>query len=752
MEMRRKGDIPAARIVVFIFICVLAAGIVGFFPFFLTKTIDNETHSYLSEISEKNANLIGHEISSQMTLIEKMVESADVDELPDLEATMKSIYHDGSTGTYTRYGLSLPDGTTYTSDKGYIDLPYSKYVDMTFESKTHNICKVSADESIDGAEMFAIHYPIIKDDEVVAVFFLSVNSEALKEHLSSSSFSGQEFMAIVDHEGETMLYGKNNMFSETSINADNYIDEIAQNLEDGEKAKENIKSDIALGNSGILDITYNEEGYYIYYSPLNFNNWYLFSCIPKDAVTSTRNTIIAYVTLACVFIVIAFFMFALYVMLAEREKRRQFNKILHKDSLTGGLSYAKFCVEVKNDLFRRRAHYAFIVMDIDNFKHINNVYGYEFGNKTIRYLHTLWLDMLEEGEYVARNSAEKYVVLLKYDDKDALIARLEAFAQRCTKFYDNNMSDYMLTPSLGVYFIPKGEKNIQNMQTRAAMARATIKGSYSEHVAVYNEKIQKEQSEKKSLEDELERALENGRLRVYFQPQFDTFTKEIRGAEALVRWIRADGSYASPNEFISLAEERGIIRELDKYVYRHVCEYQVDWEKSGLEPIDFSVNFSQNSISDVDFASQCKNWAISKNANIDHLQIEVTETALFKGRESIADVLENLRYYGFKILMDDFGTGYSSLMSLKDMPIDFLKLDKTFIDEYDTSRGRIIFECVIDIAKKLNITLIAEGVEKEEQYEYLKRFEVDMVQGFLFSKPLPYEDLKKLFKNNRHKD
>ncbi|MCR4595061.1 MAG: GGDEF domain-containing protein [Clostridiales bacterium] len=741
--MKLKSEIPVSRLVIFIILCIVAIAIVGFFPFFLTNTIDKETQSYLSEISTKNAALIGHEVSSQQTLIEKMVASADIDTLPDLEATMNSIYHEGTTGMYKRYGIALPDGTAYTSDQGYIKMPSTEYIDKCFETKTYYICKVGGEDSIDGDEMFAIHYPIMEGDKPLAVFFISLRAEDLKAYLSTDSFNGQEFFAVVDKSGEIILNGQNNIFEGENATPTNYIDRITSDLDRDDTTKADIKKDLRSGNDGVLEVNFRYKDYYIYYSPLNFNDWYLFSCVPKDVVTLTRNSIIAYVTIASILIVITFLAFALYVMLAEKDKRRQLNKILHKDSLTGGLSYAKFCVDVKNSLVKKTGHYAFIVMDIDDFKHINNKYGYEFGNKTIRYLHTLWLDMLEDGEAVARNSAEKFCVLLKYEDQDKLLERLNDFAKRCTKFYDNTMADYVLTPSLGVYFIPKGERNIQNMQTRAVMARATIKGNHSVRVAVYNEDIQKEQSEKRSLEDELERALENGRLSIYFQPQFDTMTMELCGAEALLRWIREDGSYASPDDFISLAEERGIIRAIDKYVYTHVCEYQLDWEQSGLKPIDFSVNISQNTLSDVDFARRCSDFAISKNANIDHIQLEITETALFKGRESLVDILTALRGYGFKILMDDFGTGYSSLMSLKDIPIDFLKLDKAFIDEYDNPRGRVIFESVIDIAKKLGITLVAEGVEKNEQLEYLRKFSVDMVQGFLFSKPMTFENLKK---------
>ncbi len=741
--MKLKSEVPVSRLVIFIFLCLIVIAVVGSFPFFLANTIDKETQSYLSEISFKNAALIGHEISSQQTLIEKMAASADIDKLPDLEATMKSIYHEGSTGMYKRYGVALPDGKAYTSDQGYITMPSTKFIDKCFESRTYYICKVEGESSIDGDEMFAIHYPLMKDYEPVAVFFISVRSEDLKAYLSTDSFNGQEFFAVVEKSGEIVLTGRNNILGGNVSVHTNYIDLITADLDPDDTTNADIKKDLRTGSDGVFEVNFKNRNYYIYYSPLNFNDWYLFSCVPKDVVTLTRNSIIVYVGLASLFIVMTFFMFALYVMLAEKDKRRQLNKILHKDSLTGGLSYAKFCLDVKNSLLKRHGHYAFVAMDIDDFKHINNKYGYEFGNKTIRYLHTLWLDMIEDGEAVARNSAEKFVGLLKYDERDELLQRLDDFAKRCTKFYDNTMADYVLTPSLGVYFIPKGEKNIQDMQTKAVMARATIKGNHSVRVAVYNDQIQKEQSEKRSLENELERALENGRLRIYFQPQFDTMTGEILGAEALLRWIRDDGSYASPDDFISLAEERGIIRAIDKYVYTHVCEYQVDWEQSGLKPIDFSVNISQNTLSDVDFARRCRDFAISKNANINHIQLEITETALFKGRESLVDILTALRQGGFKILMDDFGTGYSSLMSLKDVPIDFLKLDKTFIDEYDSPRGRVIFESVIEITKKLGITLVAEGVEKPEQLEYLKKFSVDMVQGFLFSKPITFEDLKK---------
>ena len=428
------------------------------------------------------------------------------------------------------------------------------------------------------------------------------------------------------------------------------------------------------------------------------------------------------------------------VVSAERRKKAELDKVLYTDSLTGGSSYAKFCVDVKKELVKGKKA-AYIVMDLDNFKLINDYYSYEQGNNTIKFIYSTWESILNENEYVGRIAADRFAVFMFCNNENELRKRLDEFCQKCVMLENPTMADYILTPSIGVYLIEEKNTNIQQMQNSAVMAKSLIKGDSDSLISIYNEALKKQLTQRKLFADELVHAIENNELSIVFQPQFSTKDDKLCGAETLIRWIKPDGTTVPPSDFIPLAEERGFIKDIDRIVFRKACEMQVEMNKKGLKPIDISINVSQQSLYDSKFTEKYLEIVKDTGADISRLQLEITETTLFENNKVFIRLLRKLHKSGFKILMDDFGTGYSSLMLLKSMPVDFLKLDKTFIDDYNHPRGRFIIESIITMAKQLGMTLIAEGVETEEQYAYVKEQGCHIVQGYYLSRPIGFDDL-----------
>jgi EAL domain-containing protein (putative c-di-GMP-specific phosphodiesterase class I) len=313
----------------------------------------------------------------------------------------------------------------------------------------------------------------------------------------------------------------------------------------------------------------------------------------------------------------------------------------------------------------------------------------------------------------------------------------------CKNHNNKNLGSYIIVPSIGVYLITEKNVNIQQMQNSAVMAKALVKGDHENMIAVYNSNMRKEMSDRKVLEDELEHAIANKAFSLVFQPQFKTASKKLSGVEALIRWQKEDGSFVPPAEFIPIAEDRGFIKDLDRLVFEMACDAQKEFEKNG-HTIDISVNVSQQTLYDLDFYDKYMDIVRDKDVDVSHIHIEITESTLFENHKMFIKLIRRLKKTGFKILMDDFGTGYSSIMLLKSMPIDFLKLDKSFVDDYNDPRGRSIIECIITMAKKLGIVLIAEGVETEEQYLYIKEQGCEITQGYYFSKPVSLNEVEKL--------
>lgn len=741
-----------------VLLCLLSAAVLIFFPLFLTERLDTVTDRTLTETSKKNAALIGYQLKSQCDTVEKFAEEIDTNLVKtDMKTAVERLRGIDVTGALMRYGFaSLDRQCYYISEDGtgtYSTIPESNHLKDAVDAGGITVYRLNQNQSVDKKDaVFIIQIPVIKDGTALGIFYFTYSIDGIRQLLSSSAFNGQEHFAIVGNDGEIIASSVFDMFDKKNIK--NVFDAVSENSKNGQKVYGKITDDMQKRQSGIIRAKniYKNSDYYIYYSPLDFNDWYIVSYVPQNIVNSSRNTVLVYIFLMCFFLIAVFILFGFYIATEENQKKKEIDQMLYTDSITGGASYAKFCVDAKNILRKSKENFAFIIMDIDSFKLFNDYYGYEQGNKTLRFIYSLWKEILSDSDAVCRIAADRFAVLMRCNSKEAAEKTVSEFSRRCHKYYGSASSDCILTLSIGIYLVKKGENDLQSMQTKAVMAKSLVKGHREKVFAFYNEEIKQTLSERKTLEDELELAIENKTLKIYFQPQVDAVTQKVCGAEALVRWQRANGEFVPPEEFVSLAEERDLIKSLDRLIFEEVCKYQAKWQSLALPPIDFSVNLSQKSLSADKINEKCAEAVKSSGADINRIHLEITETTIFKNTRLFIKILRKLRKSGFKILLDDFGTGYSSLTLLKSMPIDILKLDKSFIDNYGDKRGEAVIECIIEMTKRLNIAVIAEGVETEGQYRYLCELKCNTIQGYLFGKPMTFEELQKtvLKQNSNH--
>lgn len=320
----------------------------------------------------------------------------------------------------------------------------------------------------------------------------------------------------------------------------------------------------------------------------------------------------------------------------------------------------------------------------------------------------------------------------------------------CDKVNSYNQSGthtYYLPLDCGIYIVPDGSIDIVNIRDRANTARKNNKNLSGRHMCscvFYDDLDRVQMLKEKKMENSMEQALENGEFIVYLQPKINLEKSEIVGAEALVRWKTKQDGLISPGEFIPFFEKNGFIVKLDLYVFNCVCCLLQNWENRGIKPIPISVNLSRNHLFDPQFLEKYE--AIQKAYGIDSslLEFELTETVVFENLELLKNVIERIHAAGFQCSMDDFGSGYSSLNVLKEIPVDILKLDGVFFDKEGDPRGNDVVESAIELARKLGMKTVAEGVETFAQVEFLRNAACDMVQGYVFSKPLSIENFEVL--------
>lgn len=734
---------PFIRYIILSVLCLCALVVLIVAPMFMTRVMDEQNQKILVEISKKNAESIGFKFQEQASFVVSVANSIPESARNNPKAAVKSIEDIPSNIAYKRFGVALLDGTCYTSDNKSLTLAHTDYINECVNSGTLTVRRLNTDESIDSDAMFIMHYPLYANGGISSVLFFSFTVDEIRQNFTIGSFDNSEFFYIIDSDG-------NNIISTHQKKEYQNVENIFISIPTDEKYKgsriDDVKEDIKNGESGVLLFSQKSQ-FYSYYAPLNFNDWYLFSIVPTKNVNASRNMVLSIVVIICFFLISLFAMLVYIILSAEKHRQAELDKILYTDSLTGKASYAKFCVDVKKQLIKGKKA-AYIVMDLDNFKLINDYFGYKQGNNIIKFVHETWESILKDNEFVGRIAADRFAVFMYYDNEDELRDRLEDFCRKCSIQNETAMADYILTPSIGVYLIKKKNTNIQQMQNSAVMAKSLVKGNNDTFISIYNDKFKEQLTQRKIFADELVHAIENDTLSIVFQPQFSTDDGKLCGAEALMRWIKPDGTSVSPGEFVPLAEELGLVKELDCIAFRKACQMQKQMKEKGLREFDISVNVSQQSLYDSNFIPKYLDIIKETGADISHIQLEITESTLFDNNNSFVKLIKKLRKTGFKILMDDFGTGYSSLMLLKSMPIDFLKLDKSFIDDYQNPNARSIIECIMTMAKKLGMTLIAEGIETKEQYEFVKEQGCHFVQGYYFSKPISFDDLCEMIMND----
>jgi EAL domain-containing protein (putative c-di-GMP-specific phosphodiesterase class I) len=293
--------------------------------------------------------------------------------------------------------------------------------------------------------------------------------------------------------------------------------------------------------------------------------------------------------------------------------------------------------------------------------------------------------------------------------------------------------------------VSNGETDIPSLVGKADIAHKTIGDINRTSLIFYDSKIQNEFLRKKKLESAMSSSLGNGDFIVYLQPKFDLATNEIAGTEALARWQHPTEGLILPQQFISLFESNGFILELDFYIYEQVCLMLRKWLDDGKNVLPVSVNVSKAHLADQQFGAQLKALIDKYDIPPKLLELELTESILFDGVGEAVSMIRNLKELGFSILIDDFGSGYSSLNLLKDLTVDVLKLDKEFFRKDGMAeKDKIIVDGIIKIANDLNLRILSEGVETQEQVDFLTAAGCHTAQGFFFAKPLPVEEFERL--------
>ena len=417
-----------------------------------------------------------------------------------------------------------------------------------------------------------------------------------------------------------------------------------------------------------------------------------------------------------------------------------------KDSITGTFNWnhLEAYLEVPSD--KGISDYAFAHFDVKDFRVINEAYGHIAANKVLSNI----VEAIKKSDFIiasGRCHNDNFAILIKDMPEGELIKKLEDFFEKISVLEED--PNYKIFYKCGLVPMQRAMLSGNRVADFAKMAQALATNQKKTEIIIYTDKMHDDLSWGNYIKAYVETAIEEDEFLVYLQPKFDIKNEHIKGAEALIRWNYKNKDFLPPYRFIPFFEKDGSIEKIDDLVLKKVCTALAKWKEEGKALYPISVNLSRSRLDDKNLIDNLT--AIVDHYGVDHklIDFELTESATYDNTEHMLNVLEELRKRGFKISMDDFGTGYSSLSLLTQMPIDTLKIDKSFVDNVATENERkediIVLRHIITLAKELGFVCLAEGAESKNQVDRLRELGCEIIQGYYYSKPIPLAEYEEKY-------
>ncbi len=428
-------------------------------------------------------------------------------------------------------------------------------------------------------------------------------------------------------------------------------------------------------------------------------------------------------------------------ILEEREE--ELNQLAFYDSLTG-LPNRRMIID-RLDVMLQIGHkenrkFAIIFADLDNFKKINDSAGHLVGDEVLQVVAKRWKQILHTGDILGRMGGDEFAILIQRPlNQEEIRAYTETFRNALNTRILCKQREFFVKASMGVSMFPQDGDTSDLLLKYADAAMYEAKSKKVNEICFFNRELQEQFQYNVLLENYLHQVLVRKELSVVFQPQMSSEDGGLRGFEALARWTTKKMGPIPPKDFIPIAEETGMIISMGEWILRSACTQCKEWMDESQSTFILSVNVSAVQIVDVGFVAMVDRVLKETGFDPQCLEFEVTESMFISSMDYAVDALSEIKKKGIKIALDDFGTGYASLSYLQSLPIDVIKIDKTFIDGIEEDRQQVVVKALVDISHELSLKVIAEGVEKQEQLAILKEVNCDYVQGYLLSKPLDPE-------------
>ncbi len=724
-------------IVTFLVLLITFSGIY-YFSVAISQNLEDATELTLSEIATQQQFTFDSELTSKLTILHSTAETL-VTVGYNEENILKHLSIAKRYHGYENLIVVGDDGLGLVGDGTYVNAEYfSQFMDIELGDAIVTDPVASA---YDDHLTITMAAPIIENGINVGSLVAEYPLGYL-DTLLEPSFGGEGYAFVIDGDGDVIAatHDNNGIFERNllyTLSGATYSEGSSYAT-----AKELLFSKTSGGFSYELDNTH----WLLEYRPILFNDWSLIITVPNEVVAASSIAIINSTTIFNIVITLGCAVLICTILILRKNAISEIETVAFYDDLTGVPNLVKFKMDIGEILSKSPTQkYIIAKIDIVNFKSINEMYDFEMGDEVIRAFADVGKESGLASFIQARVGIDEFLIFANSDDLyDLEHLRLvyeEKFRDKLPQLKGHNIKF-----RYGRYFIELGETNVNNIINKVILAHNFSKGRDQNLVYDYDEAFKDHILKIAEITNKMETALRNDEFKVYLQPKFDLDNDSLSGAEALVRWVVNDEVIMFPNDFIPVFESNGFITNLDKHMLEKTCEIISDWINSGKEAIPISVNFSRVHLTNEKFVEELNEIVERYNIPKKFIEIELTESTILDNEAVLENTLFELRKSGFLISIDDFGSGYSSLGLIKNLDIDIIKLDRSFLmNSKNEARGNRVVESVVSMAQSIDAITVAEGVETDGQVNFLKIISCNKAQGYYYAKPMPTEQFNEKY-------
>jgi len=711
----------------------------------IRNSLQQQLMSSIEGVAEQNEILVEKEAGTRFRLLDSLArELSDGDE---------SIFVDKMQGfvetyQFKRMGYIAADGTAKTTDGYRLNMSDRDFFQQSMQGKNFltDAFEDRIDTSYETINVFSV--PVYEKNQktIKGVLFGTCGYEMFEECLKNEIFEGQAFNYIIKIDG-TIVAGSGNS-KKWGIGKNIFVTDASEDERDDDArdddARDKMISDMKEGKSGYGMDPKRKEASLYYYMPLKIEEsgetWYVVTAVSESVLTSRMQVVMDAINSLMVIILAVISVSVGVYIYSWRKSKKELMTLAYQDPVTLGDNFVAFKERAKS---KKDGVGWLIAMDVTDFKLINSTCGVPKGDEVLRAIWEIFENETGENELAAHVNADRFILFWMDENQENIKQRLEHVIKKIEEIPER-LEIPNLFPVFGIFHTIVLDE-IDPLYGNAVQAKHQIKGRRDRHYIFYDELNHESIQENRELEEHFETALENEEFEIWYQPKYSAHSRKLVGAEALVRWRRADGALIPPLKFIPLFERNGNIIRLDEYVFRAVCRQQKEWQKQGQKMLPVSVNISRVSLYYSSVVGKYESIIRSFDLDSKYIQLEITESATIDNNE-IFNLLEQFHTAGFKILLDDFGSGYSSLAALNRMHFDTIKLDKSLVDYIGDDNGEKLLNSITKLAQSFGMEITAEGVETVEQLMFLCNLDCDDIQGYYFSRPLPVKEYEECLK------